>query len=74
MWFAISAGKAIRLAALCVLGGFVAGILVGLHVDVAPSAPAQSEPLSAAAPMSSLTSGEEVPTWSRTVSRSLFST
>lgn len=70
MWFAINAGKAIRLAALCMLLGFVTGLLVGLHVGATPPAPARPAPLSAPAPMSPRTSGEEVLTWSRTVSRS----
>jgi hypothetical protein len=73
MWFAIRAGRVFKLAAACMLLGFVAGVLVGLHVDATPPAPAQPAPLSAAAPMSPRTSGEEVPTWSRTVSRSRFS-
>ena len=74
MWVTIRVGKAIKLATSCMLLGFVAGVLVGLHADSTPPVPAQSAPLSAAAPMSPRTSGEEVLTWSRTVSRSRFST
>lgn len=71
MWVACSAGKAFRLAALCVLLGFVAGLLVGVRLDTQPlAAPHPPAPSSAALPASSRTSGEEVTTWSRTVSRS----
>lgn len=73
MWFAISAGKAIRLAAFCLLLGFSTGVLVGLHFDSTPPAPAHPASLSAAVPMSPRTSEEGVQTWSPTVSRSRFS-
>lgn len=74
MWFAISPGKVFKLAAFFLLLGFTAGMLVGVRVNSVPPVPAHRAPLSAPAPMPYSASGEEVATWSPTVSRSRFCT
>ena len=74
MWLAISVGKVCKLAVFFLLLGFTAGMLVGVRVNSVPPAPAYQAPLSAPAPRPQSASGEEVATWSPTVSRSRFST